>query len=455
MQKRYFNYKDDDSTYLLNSRLLGILDAGIYRGFDVEILGGTMDLTLVQHLTGIKQYDNDVPMTEHTYGVVMSPQGVTIKEDADVVLSIVVTSTLPRIDIVVVEHKYDLVVGGNVAIYKVIQGVASNEPIKPDLTDPKTQIEVGSLILPINCVALNQAGVIWTKNPPPEIPKPLRKYLVLNNYSALVSDYLLEIDASSNIIDIELVEPTLSNEGKIYEIDVYNADNQITVRAFSQIKFEVETIINQSGDIWRYTFNNTYDLSRISVGDKIKITNADNIANNGFFDVLVVNNALNYIDITNTLGIEELSDSPCHIQELIFEDKNFTTKDKKVYRAYENRNTYKLVRNLDYKPDADGLPSTAGVGTIDFNRINDYYSEIPLAGNVTWGLTNIKPNLLQSIDVKVSTYSVTLAQTGVIFKGAVNSSGIVQGLDETKSNLISIWAEASTVMWVTVINNEA
>lgn len=107
------------------------------------------------------------------------------------------------------------------------------------------------------------------------------------------------------------------------------------------------------------------------------------------------------------------------------------------------------------KTAASGLPSTSGAGNIDMNRANDYYSETAITAAVTWGLTNIGIDKVSAIDVKVSTYSITLAQSGITFKGTINSSGVVQDLDVSKSNLIMLWAETSTIIWVSILKNEA
>ena len=94
-----------------------------------------------------------------------------------------------------------------------------------------------------------------------------------------------------------------------------------------------------------------------------------------------------------------------------------------------------------------------GAGDIDMSRANDYYSESAITGDVTWGLTNIVIDKAVSIDVKAGGNAVNLVQAGVTFKGAV-IAGVVQGLDASESNLIAIWAQTATIMWVTVILNE-
>lgn len=117
-----------------------------------------------------------------------------------------------------------------------------------------------------------------------------------------------------------------------------------------------------------------------------------------------------------------------------------------------------LNTNLSFKKynsAASGLPSTTGAGDIDMERVNDYYSETAITANVIWGLTNIVIDKTMSVDVKVASNTITLIESGITFKGAVDSGGVVQGLDSTKSNLLSLWAETGSVVWVTVIYNEA
>ena len=123
---------------------------------------------------------------------------------------------------------------------------------------------------------------------------------------------------------------------------------------------------------------------------------------------------------------------------------------------WENESNWlNIPGGITYNSTAAGLPSTTGAGDVDFARVNDYYSETAITNDVLWGLTNIVVDKVRSVDVKVSTFSVTLVEAGVTFKGSVDSGGIVQGLDNTKSNLIMIWAETATIMWVKAINNEA
>ena len=127
-----------------------------------------------------------------------------------------------------------------------------------------------------------------------------------------------------------------------------------------------------------------------------------------------------------------------------------------THRGSDGKNHSDVVLNNakpGYNTAASGLPSTSGAGNIDMSRANDYYSETAITGDVTWGLTNIVIDKTVSIDVKADGNAINLVQAGVTFKGAV-IAGVVQGLDASESNLIAIWAQTATIMWVTVILNE-
>lgn len=128
---------------------------------------------------------------------------------------------------------------------------------------------------------------------------------------------------------------------------------------------------------------------------------------------------------------------------------NTSDVDKPISTATQSA----LDLKLEYNTAASGLPSTTGAGNINMTRANDYYSESPITGDVTWGLTNIVVDKAVSIDVKANGNAINLVQAGITFKGAV-IAGVVQGLDASESNLIAIWAQTATIMWVTVILNE-
>lgn len=167
-QKRYFNYKDDDSTFDFNQSTVGIIDAGRYRGFEFDQLPG-LSLNLIHtDATGIVKVALD-GVTETTYGLWVSRQGTIVTEDATIVLPIAAGDpSLPRIDLIVGQHKYDPIIGGAVAVYVVITGTPSATPSEPALTIPTQQTIIGRLYVPASMTSLTDAGVTYTPAPVPD-----------------------------------------------------------------------------------------------------------------------------------------------------------------------------------------------------------------------------------------------------------------------------------------------
>ncbi|CAB4185271.1 hypothetical protein UFOVP1492_91 [uncultured Caudovirales phage] len=165
-QQLLWSWTDDDSTFNLNRRDVGILEPGLYRGFDAS-LPGSMTLSLVHTVNGALHIEIDLSPVPNI-GVVLSRQGVVVKEDAAILLVISPNNSAnPRIDLIVMLHEYVEVSGGQPATYAVIQGTASATPVPPFLNDPARQVILGELYLPGNTTALNAEGVVYTKALPP------------------------------------------------------------------------------------------------------------------------------------------------------------------------------------------------------------------------------------------------------------------------------------------------
>ncbi len=160
------------------------------------------------------------------------------------------------------------------------------------------------------------------------------------NIVATKSNYEFAIKSTTADVEIELLEPLIDNDGQSFAISIWNNANNIEVLAFSNILFDVDTITNTIGDTWRYTINGSFDLSDIFVGDKIKIVNSINMENNGKFVVTAVDDSNNYIEITNTNGIEELTNSSAQLQELVYYETGFVIGQYQEYKAYSVENTY-------------------------------------------------------------------------------------------------------------------
>ena len=115
-----------------------------------------------------------------------------------------------------------------------------------------------------------------------------------------------------------------------------NSDNTIVIASFESTTLDVDTITNTAGDTWRYTMNGTPDLSGVSVGDYIKVSNSTNSANDGYFAVTAVDDGSDYIEVTNASGVAEATDSPAEIQLQIQSDDTLTAGDKRKYICYND-----------------------------------------------------------------------------------------------------------------------
>ncbi len=170
-QKRYWNWKDDDSTFSLNQRDSLLLPSGRYCGFDVDLSSlNAWNLILIHTETGREKVKQDLTFSDKT-GAWKSPQGVIVEEDDSIIIAITPIQVLAsggRYDLIVAEHEYDEVTGGSSAIYKKIEGTPSTTPTVPSLQTPESQIILGILFIPFSATALDSSGVVYTQSVVPD-----------------------------------------------------------------------------------------------------------------------------------------------------------------------------------------------------------------------------------------------------------------------------------------------
>ncbi len=166
-QKRAFEFKADDSTFDFNQRVLDLLKPGLYHGFDAVLAAG-LNLSLTMVNSGNTFIDEN-EVESDPKGMYITKQGVIVREDAAITLPVSVGDPInPRIDLVVAEHLYTAVEGGQPAIYLIIKGTPSATPVAPALTNSKRQTILGQLYVPANMASLNEAGVEYTKSIQPD-----------------------------------------------------------------------------------------------------------------------------------------------------------------------------------------------------------------------------------------------------------------------------------------------
>lgn len=157
---------------MLNQALLGVLQPGLYRGFDF-VSSGDLVATFNHDETGVNVLlDNTGEPADRLVGVIYTKYGVAITEDEPISLNVVTNGSQsdPRIDTVFCEYEYTKdVPGGNPATYGVIKGTNSSEPTAPALGNAN-QILIGYLYLPAGVTALDtEEGVRFYKALVPNI----------------------------------------------------------------------------------------------------------------------------------------------------------------------------------------------------------------------------------------------------------------------------------------------
>lgn len=167
MQRRYWNFKDDDATKDLNRWMNGILPPGVYFGFDFNPTAN-LNLSLVHTSTGFKDVDS-LEAESNFKGLLRTRHGAVITEDGSITVGAVGAghATLPRIDIVVCTYTYDETPGGSTAFYSIIAGTPNASPVAPALANALTQIKIGELYIPATTTLLTGVGVVWTRSVTP------------------------------------------------------------------------------------------------------------------------------------------------------------------------------------------------------------------------------------------------------------------------------------------------
>lgn len=203
MQRRFWNWRDDDLTASINQWLQGLIDSGRYRGFD-PVLGSTMQITLNHSTSGAIRVTKEGNFTSK-YGVVSTKQGTIIQEYDNIQLDVDSTPVgQHRKDLIIVTHQYTEIVGGQQAIYSIIKGTqvsTDQQAALPLLTDEEHQTILGSIYLPENTTGLNNEGVVYTQQAQPNFANHVAFIEKENGF------FLTELDARSNKI-INLANPT-------------------------------------------------------------------------------------------------------------------------------------------------------------------------------------------------------------------------------------------------------
>lgn len=140
--------------------------AGRFKGFDTMVITGTLTFNVSHAATGFTFKDQS-QNTVGPCGELQTKQGVFIIENAILTGFAIDTNAgnpNDRIDLLVCNHQYVNVAGGQAATYSIIKGpIASNTP--PNLTNPDYQIIVARIIIPAGATNINQATYVKERCP--------------------------------------------------------------------------------------------------------------------------------------------------------------------------------------------------------------------------------------------------------------------------------------------------
>jgi hypothetical protein len=151
--KVFTKFRDPVNSYPLGEMNLGIMRPGRYSGFDVmeEVSGLSIK---IKHGGRVKKSTINTldTISEITFGSVLTPNGSVVHVEDDVAGSGITltvddnTGNLnPRYDLIVCEHEYVEVIGGQPPLFFIQKGNEDGDI--PTLSNPEKQVSVGMIII--------------------------------------------------------------------------------------------------------------------------------------------------------------------------------------------------------------------------------------------------------------------------------------------------------------------
>ena len=131
----------------------------------------------------------------------------------------------------------------------------------------------------------------------------------------------------------------LGRQGAPIESNVDFSELEAQTRISVGITLDIESISLPDASTTRYTFNGSPDLfSFYEVGDNITVSSAMNGANNGIFIITAIDDAADFIDVTNAGGVVVASGSSAEVvldgyaQSRIFDVNTITDQGANIFR---------------------------------------------------------------------------------------------------------------------------
>lgn len=197
-QTIYIENNDPLDSFNTNQKQVGILEPGVYRGFDVGSFVGT-DLTINHSITGVEKTERSGSTKTAKTGVVLTRQGSIVHEDASIVLSVDDNdgNAFVRTDYIVGDHAYQDSPGGVDMTFLVIKGPLGSTA-EPSLTNPLTQVLIGKVV--IQPSVTDHSTSVYTREDRPGLANREISLSSTNN--------TINIEASGSNRDLDINTPT-------------------------------------------------------------------------------------------------------------------------------------------------------------------------------------------------------------------------------------------------------
>lgn len=153
MQKIFTNYRASVDSFPLGEMNVGIMKPGRYNGFSTKTNLSGLNMT-IGHDNPINVKKTDINGDYINFGAILTPNGSIIHETEPIPIAVDdnAGNSNIRMDLLVCEHEYVQVVGGQPAIYLVIKGSMSATEL-PVVPNPEKQVAIGYFTIPAEALA--------------------------------------------------------------------------------------------------------------------------------------------------------------------------------------------------------------------------------------------------------------------------------------------------------------
>lgn len=164
-QKIYIENSVDLESFEEIQRWLGVLQPGVYRGFDEVVFAG-LNGTFSHSVTGIEKSNLAADGFSAKTAILITPQGSIVHEDASVVIPVDYNdgNSQNRIDYLVGTHSYQNSPGGVDMVFSIIKGPLEDES-EPVLSNPESRILIGKIYIPAG--AVDHSGTTYKREKRP------------------------------------------------------------------------------------------------------------------------------------------------------------------------------------------------------------------------------------------------------------------------------------------------